>query len=367
MQRSFRGFAIGAILPAAMLLAACGGDHDHDAAPEELPPPAVTTSDQGRPVDVVVSTNILGDIAQQLVSCAGDGTVTVLMPAGADPHDFTPSSAQVAQIVEADLVFVNGLQLESGLDAALDGARTDGARIYEVAPRLDPIPFRATGSGHDHGKKDDHDDHDDHDHGKKDDHDDHDDHDHGKKDDHDGHDHGDMDPHVWFDMSRMATAATLMANELGIVTGDADGFASCGTQVAEEIQSAEATVRAALEAVPTDQRVLVTDHEALGYLADVYGYEIAGTVIPAGTTLAQPSSADLASLTKLLQDEGVTVIFANVAEPTKLSDAIAAEVGGDVQVVPLFVESLGAPGSGADTYISMMTTNAELISSSLRN
>ena len=118
-----------------------------------------------------------------------------------------------------------------------------------------------------------------------------------------------------------------------------------------------------LEAVESDD---VTSVEgALGYLADVYGYEVAGTVIPAGTTLAEPSSADLAELVAVMRDEGVDVIFANTANPTALAEAVAGEVGGNTQVVSLFVESLGEPGSGAEDYISMMRTNAELISGAL--
>lgn len=320
-----------AALPLTLLLAACGS---HSDEPVPLEPPETTTSQEGRPVDVVVSTNILGDVVQNLVTCAGDGSVTVLMPAGADPHDFTPSSAQVAQVINADLVVTNGLGLESGLDSALEGAIADGARVYAVAPWLDPIPFS---DGHSDDEEDGHD-----------------------------HDHGSSDPHVWFDMQRMATATTLIATELGVVTGEQAAYEACGAQFAAQILTAEADVRAALESVPEQQRVLVTDHEALGYLAELYGYEIAGTVIPAGTTLADPSSSDLVNLASVMREEGVNVIFANVAEPTKLADAVAAEVGNEVRVVPIFVESLGEPGSPADTYIGMMQANAQLIADNLQ-
>jgi len=135
--------------------------------------------------------------------------------------------------------------------------------------------------------------------------------------------------------------------------------------VADRIRAAEAEVRATLESVPADRRILVTDHDALGYLADAYGYEIAGTVIPSGTTLAEPSSADLAELVSVIVAEGVPAIFANSAEPSTLADAVAAESGRDVQVVTLYVGSLGEPGSGAEDYLSMMATDANLIATAL--
>jgi zinc/manganese transport system substrate-binding protein len=367
------------LIPAAALafaapLSACSSeDTSTDSAQEvtqETSEPAPTqdateaATDVAPAVNVVATTTMLGSVAEQILACANpEASVTTLMPIGADPHDFSPSSAQVAQMVQADVVIANGLGLEAGLDDSLDNAASDGVIVIEIADMVDPIPFGA--GGHDHGdeehshdeaKEDDHD-HSDHDHG-----DDEHSHDEAKGDDHD-HDHGSEDPHFWFDMNRMATAAQIIGDELAKDNGQA--YAECGAQVADEIRAAEADVRAALESVPVDQRILVTDHDALGYLADEYGYEVAGTVIPAGTTLAEPSSADLAELVKVMKDEGVRVIFANTADPTALSDAVAAEVGSDVQVVNLFVGSLGGPGSGAEDYISMMRTNANLISGSL--
>jgi len=320
----------------------------------------------GETVNVVATTTMLGSVAEQIVACANTGsTVTTLMPIGADPHDFSPSSAQVAEMVQANIVIANGLELEAGLDDALENAASDGATVIEIAAMLDPIPFGAGGHSHDDEHSDD--DHA-HDEAKEDDHG-HGDEDHAhdevKEDERadEDHDHGSEDPHFWFDMNRMATAAQIIGDELATTGGQA--YADCGLQVADEIRAAEAEVRAVLESVPADQRILVTDHDALGYLADVYGYEVAGTVIPAGTTLAEPSSADLAELVKVMQDEGVRAIFANTADPTALSDAVAAEVGGDVRVVNLYVGSLGGPGSGAEDYVSMMRTNADLIAGAL--
>jgi zinc/manganese transport system substrate-binding protein len=382
-----------ALIPAAALafaapLTACSSDDaatDTETAeviteetteptPEETEAAATGSDSDSSPVQVVATTTMLGDVAAQIVACANpDSTATTLMPIGADPHDFAPSSAQVAEMVTAQVVIANGLGLEAGLDDALENAASDGATVIEIADMVDPIPFGAGGHDDhsDEAKEDDHghgDEHSEDEHGHDDEHsedkhseDEH-GHDEAKEDDHD-HDHGSEDPHFWFDMNRMATAAQIIGDELAVDNGQA--YADCGAQIADEIRAAEADVRALLESVPTDQRILVTDHDALGYLADVYGYEVAGTVIPAGTTLAEPSSADLAELVKVMQDEGVRVIFANTADPSALSDAVAAEVGGDVQVVQLYVGSLGEPGSGADNYISMMRTNAELISSSL--
>jgi zinc/manganese transport system substrate-binding protein len=82
--------------------------------------------------------------------------------------------------------------------------------------------------------------------------------------------------------------------------------------------------------------------------------------------MAKPSSADLAKLVDVINDEGVTAIFANTAEPAVLAEAVAAETGGNIAVVPLYVGTLGGPDSPAATYIDFMRTNAQLISEGLQ-
>ncbi len=326
MRTSPAALAAAVGLTVALPLAGCSSSGGSPSSPDSATGAA----------SVVATTTILGDVVGDIVACADpEGTATTLMPIGADPHDFSPSSAQVAQIVTADIVVANGLGLEAGLTDALANAAADGATIINVAELVDPIPFGAhTGDHADEGA--------------------------GAEDEHEG---GDDDPHVWFDMSRMATAAQLIGDELA-ASGDS-AFSSCGTQVADAIRAAEVGVRATLESVPADRRILVTDHDALGYLADAYGYEIAGTVIPAGTTLAEPSSAELSDLVSIIQAEDVPAIFANTSDSTALADAVAAEVGADVEVVELYVGSLGEPGSDADTYLAMMQANASLIANAL--
>ena len=343
---------------AALTLAACGGTSDSADSGTAVPSPTDGS------LTIVATTTILGSVAGDIASCAG-GSVTTLMPVGADPHDFTPSSAQVAQMVGADVVIANGLGLEEGLADALSSAAADGARVIEVAELVDPIEFGAGGhSDDDHSEEEGHSDEEGH--SEEEGHSDEEGHSEDKGDDHDhGHDHGSLDPHFWFDMNRMADAAVIIGDDLAELGGPA--YAECGQAEADKIRAAETEVAALLESVPADKRILVTDHDAFGYLADAYGYEIAGVVIPGGSTLAEPSSAQLRELVEVIQAEGVPAIFANTAEPSTLADAVAAEAGDNVEVVVLYVGSVGEPGSGADTYIGMMLTDARLIADALRD
>jgi zinc/manganese transport system substrate-binding protein len=295
---------------------------------------------------VLVSNSILGSVVGDIVQCAVGETssMTVLMPLGTDPHDFQPSSEQVASMVRADLVVVNGLGLELGLEGGIDAAKADGGVVFEVAEYIDPILWTEIGDAHDHSHSHSHS----HDHG------------HG----HDDDDHGEFDPHFWFDMSRMATAAELIGTQLVEVSGESV-FGDCGTEVATSIRNAETEVTNILSVVPAESRLLVTDHEALAYFAERYDFTIIGVVIPGGSTMGAPDSRALAKLVTTIKRNNVSALFGNTALNPAVLEALAAEVGPNVQVVELFVESLGGPGSEAASYTQMMLTNATRISQAL--
>jgi zinc/manganese transport system substrate-binding protein len=272
----------------------------------------------GEGLRVVATTTILGDVARNIV---GDGaSVEVLIPLGTDPHDYQASSQQVAAIRQADLVIANGLLLEEGLQDVLRSLTKDGANILELAPLLDPLPCATEG------------------------------------------DTGDA--HVWFDPIRMAEAAQIIATELTAISGGTQWLAGAESYAAELV-AADEQIETILAAVPSPARRLVTNHDALGYLAARYGFEIVGTVIPGGSTLADPSSAELAALVGLLEDHGVTAIFAETTEPSALAEAVAAEIGDKIEVVDLYTGSLGEPGSGADTLIGLLLANATRIAEAL--
>jgi zinc/manganese transport system substrate-binding protein len=329
MNRSTPALAVAGMTAAALVLAGCASSGSDTAAS--------TSGSAGAGASVVATTTIWGDLTRQVVECAGAGEVATLMPVGTDPHDFSPSSQDVAAMIGADLVIANGLGLEGGLEKSIESAKADGATVFEVAPQLDPLPFGGHSEGEEHSEEG-----------------------HSEEE---GHEHGSEDPHVWHDVTRAAKAAGLIGAELTKATGNPD-YAECGTLLQGELMTVNDEVAATLATVPEERRILVTDHDALGYLAAAYGYTVAGTVIPGGSTLAEPSSAELAALATTVKEAGVPAVFANTANPQALVDALASEVG-DIDVVSLYVDSLGEPGSSADTFQGMVRTNAQRISEAL--
>jgi zinc/manganese transport system substrate-binding protein len=183
-------------------------------------------------------------------------------------------------------------------------------------------------------------------------------------DDHadDDHDH-DLDPHTWMDPVRMADAARLIGAALHEID-PAGGWVAEGERVAAEMLAVHDEVTGILAVIPEERRKLVTNHDSLGYLADRYGFAIVGVAIPGGSTLASPSSAQIASLVTAIRQAQVTVLFAETTNPSSLLEAIAGEIDG-VQVVEILSGSLAAPGEPGDTLAGMLVHNAEIIASAL--
>jgi zinc/manganese transport system substrate-binding protein len=131
-----------------------------------------------------------------------------------------------------------------------------------------------------------------------------------------------------------------------------------------QLEALDAEVEGLLVAIPSDRRVLVTNHEVFGYFADRYGFEVAGTIIPGGSTADGADARALAELAELIEHEGVPAIFADTSSSGELAATLADEVG-DIGVVELFSESLGSDGSDGATYLDMVRTNATRIANAL--
>lgn len=288
--------------------------------------PADTSSNDTLPT-IVVTTNILGDIVTQTIGDLAD--VEVIMPVGADPHDFAPSARQAESMENADLLVTNGAGFEQGMLVILEQVESSGTPVFSFADQIELIEFSDDAGHSEKG-------------------------------------HSGDDPHIWTDPSRMITAVEAFGVEFASLDGvDAPAVEAQVQSYVDELTALDAEMDATLSSVPVEQRVLVTNHEVFGYFADRFDFEVVGAVIPSSTTNAEPSTAEVEALVALIEQEQIPAIFADTSSPTRLAEAIASSASGDVTVVELYSESLGEPGSGADTYLTMMATNATLVSDAL--
>lgn len=266
-----------------------------------------------RPV-VVATHSILGDLVANVVGDQAE--VEVLMARGTDPHEFQASASELVALEQADLVVANGLGFEAGLADAVRAAGDEGVPVLELGPRLDPI---------------------------------------------------DEDPHWFTDPVRVRRAVGLIAAAVTAEVGGIDPSVvrDAAARYEHELRAADRDAAELLAAVPRDRRVLVTNHEVFAYLAERYGFEVVGTVVPGGSTAGEPSASGLADLVGVVEATGVPAVFADTSASDEVARTLAAETGHGVAVIDLYSESLGPPGSDGSTYLDLLRTDAERIAGAL--
>jgi zinc/manganese transport system substrate-binding protein len=287
-------------------LSACGG---------------ATTAGSG---EIVVTTNILGDVVRNVV---GDAvTVRVLMPPDADPHSFGVSAQDAAAMSSAALIVYNGLGLEEGVTRNVEGAAEQGVPALAVGDRVEPLTFTQ------------------------------------------GENAGAPDPHFWTDPQRMITAVDAVEEAVlrSVPAVDADAVVHNADRYRARLRALTTTMSERFATIAPDRRKLVTNHHVLGYFAKRFGFTVIGAVVPSGTALAAPSASDLQSLATTIRSAGVPAIFVDSSKPEKLARALAEESGLAVRIVPLYSESLSPPGTPGATYVDMMRANADAITTGLR-
>ena len=90
-------------------------------------------------------------------------------------------------------------------------------------------------------------------------------------------------------------------------------------------------------------------------------------VIPGGSTLAEPTSQDLARLIETIRERNIGVLIGSVFRSSPLLEALAEESGGELRVVELYVESVGEQGSDQASYQQMMVFNARALAEALQD
>jgi zinc/manganese transport system substrate-binding protein len=285
----------------------------------------------GRPL-ILATTSIWADVVAN-VACQGQAHIESLLPPGVDPHTAELSLADRGRLDRAGAVVANGLGLESRLGDAIHTVGAAGTPVFQMADHL-AIMERPAGEAADSGA--------------------------ATEERQSG-----GDPHVWFDPVRVSSAlpdlAAFLAESAGLDRAELD---ACVASYQTQLAATDAEITAVLGAVPPERRKLVTNHDALGYYAARYALEVIGTVIPSASTLAAASPAQMETLAATIAEAGVPAIFAETQDSRAEADGLARRVGA-VKVVALYTDSLGPLGSGAETYLGLLTVDAHLIADAL--
>jgi manganese/iron transport system substrate-binding protein len=280
----------------------------------------------GEKLKVVATTNIIGDVVRRI---GGDWIeLTTLMGIGVEVHTYVPKPSDMAAVYDAHVLFANGGGLEEGLQKMLAGVGGNAAQIQLA----DGLELRSASP--ELGK------------------------------------HGPAsgllnspDPHVWFDVQNVIHwAKTIEEAFCTLDPAHAEAYTANAEATIHELNDLDDWVMTQVATIPQANRKLVTDHPVFGYLGR-YGLEQVGAVYPLGPS-SEPSAWDIAALENAIRQYGVPAIFTESTVSPKLAEQVAQDTG--VKVISLYTESLGGPGSGAESYVDLMRFDVQAIVEALR-
>ena len=170
---------------------------------------------------------------------------------------------------------------------------------------------------------------------------------------------------MWLDPNLVITYVENIRD--GLIQVDPDGAetykANADAYIAE-LKELDAFIKEQVDTIPVERRLLVTNHEAMGYFAERYGFEIVDTILPSFSSEAGASAQEIVAAVEAVRSSGAPAIFLGEVENADLANQIASETG--VKVVDdLYLESL-TDGVPAPTYIEMMRHNVTSIVEGLK-
>ena len=295
-------------------------------------------TDAGR-LDVVATTTQVGALAAEIGGDAID--LTVLLGPGVEAHDFELTPASGAALEQAELILVSGAGLEGWLDESLETIGTADL----VRDMSEGITLREPGDDEaSHADEDEHAEEDEH----------------ADEDEH-GHD-DEVDPHYWLSAPNAIVMAQNVRDALAAVAPEeADAFGARAGAVVERLETADAEIREMIDEVSPERRQIVTDHDALGYFIDEYGLEFVGSVFPSLDVASEPSARDIETLVAEIRAQDVRAIFTESSVNPRLAAAVAEETDARLVDEPIYTDSLGPEGSGAETLDGMLLHNARVL------
>lgn len=278
---------------------------------------ACTTEADNERLSVVVTTTYIGDMVNQIAKDRVD--LFVMMGPGVDPHDYIPTARDTDKIMAADLVMVNGLNLEERMGQVLASLSAD--KVLVLGDYVDQADVLLD-------------------------------------------DENIFDPHIWFDLPLWASLVPVVSDRLSALDPDNEMvYQARAAQYVNDLNDFHELLMLRVAKIPPEQRVLITAHDAFGYLGRAYGFEV--DAIQGLSTESEASIADIRDLAQRMKDQQVSQVFFESTLPEETIIALVeAAAAIDHQVFiggVLFSDATGSFDEGLDSLLRVMRHNMNTI------
>jgi len=297
------GLAVAGAVLVTLIAAGCG-----DSA----------SSGDREKLNVAATTTQIGDLVRQV----GGSTVNVnqILQPNSEAHDYQPRPDDVAGVAGSKLLFVSGYGLDDWGRELLDQSGSK-AELVDLSSGL-PVSLKAA-------------------------------------------DGSETDPHWWHDLSNLEAATTEVEKALTAAEPEAKQQIMTNAEAYRtRIRKTDAAIRACLQRIAREERLIVTDHDAFIYFTDRYQVTSVGAVFPSTSTEGQASAGEVAALEQTIRDKGVRAVFPESSLNPALADRIAKDTGASSDYT-LYGDTLGPADSPQGTVLGAEAANAKAIVSGI--
>lgn len=266
-------------------------------------------------------TNIVYNIGGEHINITG------IVPEGVNSHTFEPAPSDAQILAAADLIFINGLNLEEPTLRLAEANLSEGAEIVllgeeTIAPEEYVYDFSFPLEA------------------------------------------GSPNPHLWTNPFYSLDYAAIVRDKLIERDADhADDYNANYDEFAARIATLDEAIKATVASIPEENRKLLTYHDSWAYFAPLYGMTVVGAIQP--SDFAEPSARDVGDLITQIREEAVPAIFGSEVFPSPILEQIAKESGANY-VDDLRDDDLpGEPGDDNHSFLGLMTENMRTMANAL--
>lgn len=325
------------LLLSLFLIVGCNSNPTQNNTPVEATSPSNTEAIQAsykKPqckltvvTTVAPITNIVSNIAGDSISVVG------IIPEGTDSHTFEPRPSDADILAKANLILVNGLNLESPTQKLAKSTKPKDTNIYSLGDQT--ITQKDWIFDFSFPK-----------------------------------DKGDPNPHLWVNPKYAEAYAKLAAQQLTkLDPAGKDYYDTNLKKYLQRLADLDKVTREVVASIPAKNRKLLTYHDSWAYWAREYGFEVIGAIQP--SSFKEPSAKEVSQLIDQVRQLGVPAIFGSEVYPSKVAEQIAREA--KVKIANTSDDELPGKGSAnaientnsEHTYIGMMANNLRIMASNL--